>query len=84
MYGMLSLNKFKQRMVFRFLRCTLFYAISPPVKAPHWYAVQVSDTTMLTIAASLPGQPILDLFRYQALPLILSNQPCLLAILRRW
>ena len=26
------------------------------IKAPHRYAVQVSDTTMLTIAASLPGQ----------------------------
>ena len=29
-----------------------YYAI----KAPQWYAVQVSDTTMLIIAASLPGQ----------------------------
>ena len=26
------------------------------IKAAHRYAVQVSDTTMLTIAASLPGQ----------------------------
>ena len=26
------------------------------MKDPHWYVVQVSDTTMLTIAASLPGQ----------------------------
>ena len=25
-------------------------------KVPHWYAVQVSDTTMMTIAASLFGQ----------------------------
>ena len=28
------------------------------MKAAHRYAVQVSDTTMLTIAASLPGQKI--------------------------
>ena len=26
------------------------------MKAPHWYAVQGSDTTMMLIAASLPGQ----------------------------
>ena len=26
------------------------------IKGPHWYAVQVSDTTMMTIAAFLPGQ----------------------------
>ena len=26
------------------------------MKAPQWYAVQGSDTTMLTEAASLPGQ----------------------------
>ena len=26
------------------------------IKDPQWYAVQGSDTTMLTIAASLPGQ----------------------------
>ena len=26
------------------------------MKAPHWYNVQVGDTTMMTIAASLPGQ----------------------------
>ena len=25
-------------------------------KDPHWYAVQVSDTRMMTIAASLLGQ----------------------------
>ena len=25
------------------------------IKDPHWYAVQVSDTTMLPMAASLPG-----------------------------
>ena len=26
------------------------------IKVPHWYVVQVSDTTMLHIAASLLGQ----------------------------
>ena len=26
------------------------------IKDPHWYGVQESDTTMLTTAASLPGQ----------------------------
>ena len=26
------------------------------IKDPHWYAVQVSDTTMLIIVASLFGQ----------------------------
>ena len=26
------------------------------IKVPHWYAVQVSDTTMLPRAASLLGQ----------------------------
>ena len=26
------------------------------IKDPHWYAVQESDTTMMTKAASLPGQ----------------------------
>ena len=26
------------------------------IKDPQWYTVQGSDTTMLTIAASLPGQ----------------------------
>ena len=26
------------------------------IKAPQWYTVQGSDTTMLPIAASLPGQ----------------------------
>ena len=26
------------------------------MKDPHWYAVQVSDTTMMPMAASLPGQ----------------------------
>ena len=26
------------------------------IKDPHWYAVQVSDTTMMIKAASLPGQ----------------------------
>ena len=26
------------------------------MKAPQWYAVQVSDTTMLPMAAALPGQ----------------------------
>ena len=26
------------------------------MKDPHWYVVQESDTTMMTIAAALPGQ----------------------------
>ena len=26
------------------------------IKAPHWYVVQGSDTTMMPKAASLPGQ----------------------------
>ena len=26
------------------------------MKDPHWYAVQVSDTTMLPMAVALPGQ----------------------------
>ena len=26
------------------------------IKDPHWYAVQGSDTTIMPIAASLPGQ----------------------------
>ena len=26
------------------------------IKDPHWYVVQGSDTTMMPIAASLPGQ----------------------------
>ena len=30
--------------------------IQNAIKAYHWYAVQVSDTTMLPMAASLPGQ----------------------------
>ena len=29
------------------------------IKDPHWYAVQGSDTTMMTRAASLPGQSLL-------------------------
>ena len=29
--------------------------INNAMKDPHWYAVQGSDTTMLTMAASLPG-----------------------------
>ena len=33
------------------------------IKAPHRYAVQVSDTTMLPIDASLFGQLILKDFR---------------------
>ena len=33
------------------------------MKDPHWYAVQVSDTTMIHIAASLFGQKIF-LFTY--------------------
>ena len=28
------------------------------IKVPHWYVVQVSDTTMLPKAAFLPGQQI--------------------------
>ena len=39
---------------------TFYYSLLPitPMKVPHWYAVQVSDTTMMTRAASLPGQQI--------------------------
>ena len=29
------------------------------IKAPHWYAVQVSDTTMFLVATSLFGQKYL-------------------------
>ena len=35
------------------------YAVAPlqnAIKDPQWYVVQVSDTTMLPIAASLCGQ----------------------------
>jgi len=31
-------------------------AVQTAIKAAHSYAVQVSDTTMLPIAAALPGQ----------------------------
>ena len=34
----------------------LFLIIYNAIKDAHRYAVQVSDTTMLPIAASLPGQ----------------------------
>ena len=30
------------------------------IKDPHWYAVQGSDTTMMTRAASLPGQKLFE------------------------
>ena len=33
--------------------CVLIYDV---MKDSHWYAVQGSDTTMLPIAASLPGR----------------------------
>ena len=29
------------------------------IKAPHRYAVQVSDTTMMPMAATLPGQQLI-------------------------
>ena len=45
-------------MLLTFILLDFYYQFlkQDAIKVPHWYAVQVSDTTMMTIAASLPGQ----------------------------
>ena len=40
------------------VRWFFYYTIYNTIKAPHWYNVQGSDTTMMTKAASLPGQKV--------------------------
>ena len=35
------------------------HACKNVIKVPQWYVVQVSDTTMMPIAASLPGQELI-------------------------
>ncbi len=42
-------------------------------KDPHWYNVQVSDTTMIHIAASLPGQKVKNITAYAIKIYHLSN-----------
>ena len=42
------------------------------MKDPHWYAVQVSDTTMMPMAAALPGQKFY-LMKLLSLPEIITR-----------